>query len=532
MSTVYLFGAGASRGYRGSRTGVVPPLANDYFSTFRKLVIAADLEVKIGFMVNYIRDTRGISPEEQPTDFDENIEQIFAEIDRELRVTFDETPNAGDKDRVLKKFSLVKTHDQFVFWFAHVLNEIQNGSPCPIYSEMVNQISEGDTLLTFNWDTILDRVLYETGRWFPDDGYGISFDSLLDKKWRDCNSTSSFCKLLKLHGSTNWLGGYVTRNLQTGKRMWMADEKTVDSHWCVVDGSEWFSTYKDRWRPGYQPFSYFFPPNDPITDLPLMPVIIPPKEVKSFDEYASLFNPIWQKAQEALNEADKLVIIGYSFPPTDEHAFSLIDQFISKHEDKMIEIIDPFSEGVVERLRKHIGESVPITVHSATMAEYLGFQVIQEQPTEDEFEKIFNNSNDNQEDLSEDEKRGDFLLETLIFCNFNQHYFDLTTYDGGRYLDCLLSGEFATHVYGAYRSDVLQYRLDNIPIQLPDGETIKICLDNIWILLPIGPKPLTEEAIRETDISDLPNDVIEYVRKGYHCEDNELERFLRRFKAI
>jgi hypothetical protein len=64
MTTVYMFGAGASRGYRGSRTGVVPPLAKDYFSTFQKLAISADLEVKIGFIVNYVQDTRGISPQE------------------------------------------------------------------------------------------------------------------------------------------------------------------------------------------------------------------------------------------------------------------------------------------------------------------------------------------------------------------------------------------------------------------------------------------------------------------------------------
>lgn len=73
MSTVVILGAGASRGYSRSRTGVHPPLATNFFSTFAKLMIARDFEVKISDIVNYIRDTRGMPPEHQPTDFDENM---------------------------------------------------------------------------------------------------------------------------------------------------------------------------------------------------------------------------------------------------------------------------------------------------------------------------------------------------------------------------------------------------------------------------------------------------------------------------
>ena len=206
MATVYLFGAGASRGYRGSRTGVVPPLAKDYFSTFHKLAISADFEVKIGFIVNYVRDTRGIAPDEQPRDFDEDIERVFAEVDRELSSTFDGHADRSDMPSVVKRFGLVKTYDQFVFWFSHVLNEIQNGDPCKVSGTLLERIQKDDVLLTFNWDTILDRALYHTGRWFPDDGYGVRFDGLLDGSWRASKATSSSHLLLKLHGSTNWFG--------------------------------------------------------------------------------------------------------------------------------------------------------------------------------------------------------------------------------------------------------------------------------------------------------------------------------------
>src|SRR5690348_13004670 len=132
-ATVYILGAGASHGYYKSKTNVHPPLATNYFSTFYNLFISGDLAAKIGFIINYVKDTRGLSPEEQPMKFNEDIESIFAEIDRKLRASFDNT-KTSDPNHVVYSFSYVKAYDQFVFWFAHVLNEIQNGEICSIYS--------------------------------------------------------------------------------------------------------------------------------------------------------------------------------------------------------------------------------------------------------------------------------------------------------------------------------------------------------------------------------------------------------------
>ena len=77
---VYIFGAGASHGYEGSRTEVSPPLAGNFFSTFYRLLVSQDLEVKIGDIVNYLRDTQGIDPVDLPAKFDGNIETVFAEL--------------------------------------------------------------------------------------------------------------------------------------------------------------------------------------------------------------------------------------------------------------------------------------------------------------------------------------------------------------------------------------------------------------------------------------------------------------------
>ncbi len=534
MKTVYLLGAGASRGYRGSRTGIVPPLGKDYFSTFSKLGISADFEVKIGWIVNYVRDTRGIPPERQPTDFDENIESVFSEIDRELRAAFDESslparPELRSK-AVLQRFNLSRAYDQFVFWFSHVLNEIQNGGPCEIYLRLIEEAGANGVFITFNWDTILDRALSSTGRWFPDDGYCVAFDGLLDVWWRKPVDSTSAYKLLKLHGSTNWFGPYVTRHLQTGRRDWVATPATVARHWCLVDGSKWFATYKDRWRPGYTPYSYFFAPNDPIADLPLMPVIIPPKEEKAFGEYASIFQPVWETARQELKDADRLIIIGYSFPVTDDHAYSLLDAFVSGRSRKLIEVVEPHPEEVKKRIVEQIGRKADVMVHRQTLGGFLG--LLDERPGEaaSEHEQLFARKSRSVKVDSESELREDHLVGLLTYCNLHQTKFDLTTLDGRRYLECTLPGEFATHLYGTYHPEVRAYRLSNIPVKPKGVEIMNIRLEDIWIVHPLRDERITDEEISQVDISRVEPSLVEMIRRGYHCvDDRETEWFVRRF---
>src|SRR5215831_11410736 len=79
----YLFGAGASHSYDRSKTGVNPPLAAKFFPTFNQLDISGDLLVRIGDIVNYVRDTRGIPPLFFNM-WNENIEDFLSEIDNVL----------------------------------------------------------------------------------------------------------------------------------------------------------------------------------------------------------------------------------------------------------------------------------------------------------------------------------------------------------------------------------------------------------------------------------------------------------------
>lgn len=105
----------------------------------------------------------------------------------------------------------------------------------------------------------------------------------------------SDCKNLhKLHGSVNW---FVKKNSKFQK---------------VYCWDETFPPYKDSNRLFYTPFSVC---TDAKIPAGYLPVIVPPSMIKEYKVPVIL--KAWQDASDAIAVADKVIFIGYSFPPTD-----------------------------------------------------------------------------------------------------------------------------------------------------------------------------------------------------------------------
>jgi hypothetical protein len=416
MATVYIFGAGASYAYTTSPVGVQPPLARGFFQTYKALSISEDFEVRVGDIVNYVRDYYSIAPTDFDS-FDADAEQFMTRLDSRLREHAAKLSNKNMKaEEWANLVVLVKAYDQMIFLFAHILNEIQNGPLCRQYAQLVAQCSPLDTLVTFNWDTLLDQAIFADPRWFPDTGYGVIFRSILDEDWREPCSQESELTYLKLHGSTNWLVNYITYDLQTGERIMItprprpgfasiaADfnlrrrlngEVTIrpevhEVHrgssppprpgepeaqpCCFVQAAKPFRTYADRYRDGYGLFSYFFPPNEPEHDVPLMPLIVPPTKIKFYDEFAHILDPLWEAAVDACIRADKIVIIGYSLPQTDERARQLLRSAM-KAGDPEIRIVNPNPEPVITQLTDELGfNRHKVIAIAETFDEYLDLE--------------------------------------------------------------------------------------------------------------------------------------------------------------
>jgi len=402
---VAIVGAGASHGYTGSKTGVAPPLAKSIFSTFAKLDISHDLQVLIGQIICYVRDTRGV----QPLDFnswEEDIEKFLSEIHELLHRHQDAVKQGYARGEKVSYVPLAMVNDlykQCIFLFASIINEIQNGSPCEDYREFASRFSKEDAFVTFNWDTLLDRALYESGKWSPANGYGIKFLGFFNDGWLPDVPEIDGPLLIKLHGSTNWLMSYMTTHLQKGEFCFVnseADWASWKPH-CFINATKPYPTYHNRTKEGYEPFSYYYYPPDlplpdskpmpgkksiaitmnismpehgksgPLSDKCAYPMIIPPVQRKEYDLFPSM-KPLWNVAWQRIHAADQLEIIGYSFPPTDEQPWHMLTSAVRARSVPLnVILVDPYPERVTAKLQDALGDKIQLTVHKTTFAEYL-----------------------------------------------------------------------------------------------------------------------------------------------------------------
>jgi len=131
-----------------------------------------------------------------------------------------------------------------------------------------------NTIITFNYDCVLDDAVK---KWKVPVWYGFEKDSVEYDNSSTCaqGSTDQTLPILKLHGSVNWA--------ETEKR----------------DGKvKIFGSYAD------------------VLASESRPALIPPTWRKSF---TGALSQVWDTAVSALSEATRVIIIGFSMPPTDMH---------------------------------------------------------------------------------------------------------------------------------------------------------------------------------------------------------------------
>lgn len=173
------------------------------------------------------------------------------------------------------------------------------------------------TVITTNWDIMIERALRPTPTKRrpirPGFHYGNGAEMLKatsaypNSKYRENPLINGLVPLLKLHGSLNW----------------------AVEHGLLVK-------YGDL-RPAFRGDA----------------AIIPPLKTKFIPEWASA---IWKNASTNLQEADLVLIVGYSFPEYDTRILDLFDQAI-KNSPKQIHVFDPNAQKIIARLEqrwKHI----------------------------------------------------------------------------------------------------------------------------------------------------------------------------------
>src|SRR6266498_317122 len=196
----------------------------------------------------------------------------------------------------------------------HVYAGILSGKYCRPAPEQRN------TVITLNYDTLLEDALHDQNIKFS---YGLStnehtkvFFDPSAKCVTDTNEELDALRVLKLHGSVNWGGAR-----DEGEKLYV------------------FGNYADVRRAK----SY--------------PVLIPPTWRKVF---GGALTQVWGHARQAISQATRIVVIGFSIPPTDNHfkyllAAGLRDNISLKH----VFFINPderLRDNVFKIFRPELGE--------------------------------------------------------------------------------------------------------------------------------------------------------------------------------
>jgi len=195
-------------------------------------------------------------------------------------------------------------------------------------------ISEKDQIITFNYDLVLEKALWQRNIWSPLNGYvGVDkFAKEDDKKKLEEANKYSRIKIHKMHGSICWVKSDHSEHI-----LIKLDNK---ENWGFhFDGLEKMLEREPTGQFEGQISKGYVGKHDPPW---MLPSFVKPFERKEFYE-------IWKSALKVMSKTDELIIIGYSFRPEDSNSQLLI---ASLPDECNLILIDRHPEKIKERLEK------------------------------------------------------------------------------------------------------------------------------------------------------------------------------------
>ncbi|HPG40231.1 MAG TPA: hypothetical protein PLP19_14725 [bacterium] len=309
--TVYILGAGSSI---SSTKNLYPSIFGIFKKAWELEITSINKHVLSEYkeLDNYLRKTFGLSISDRYKKLD--YEKVFTFVDIEY-------------DKGYLKFGLLKQNLLTILEsvFMKLKNKLDPDQESE-YGRFIKAINPQDTIITYNWDVLLDdtlgREFFLNKTFYPKNNssksvnpngpnsYSFFITALKNDNYRykDLSQNGNFGFYLKLHGSVDW-------------------------HKC--ENSECKSFNKV--------FPTLFPLKERLCDECLEPTnteLIPPTLNKSISS-EPLIRKQWNIAIEELKLAEKLVFWGYGLPPTDFNTEWLIRQTRNSDNLKNIYIINP-----------------------------------------------------------------------------------------------------------------------------------------------------------------------------------------------
>lgn len=189
------------------------------------------------------------------------------------------------------------------------------------------------SVISLNYDVIVDNAMFSLSdrhqRMQPPD-YCVN---IATRRYADFCAEGTFGRLLKLHGSLNWLYCEKCRRLDLFVSEGMRTAKALDELYHTVPFKDAYSCRgtpcRDRGCDGF-----------------VSPILITPTYVKDYE------NPhikrVWEEAERSMKAADRAVIIGYSLPTDDVEIAMLFKRGLDHLPRQKITVVE-YVEGDINR---------------------------------------------------------------------------------------------------------------------------------------------------------------------------------------
>lgn len=214
-----------------------------------------------------------------------SVERVFSFLDVGER-----TYNSGTAFH--KAFSALKEDlEDFICWMIGIRSADKH---CEFLLDAINNLSEMDTIISFNWDTIADKTLH-----IRDLPQFSSYANMLRGQKFNVQQAAKEGQFLKLHGSLNWI---ACRNSSCRLHRQPAIPFDADSNM----------------PPAFDDVKRFEKCPECEAERPRR-MIVPPTSQKLIRK-GSFLHRLWLIAMHTLPRISTAIFIGYSFPDTDFYA--------------------------------------------------------------------------------------------------------------------------------------------------------------------------------------------------------------------
>ena len=327
---LFVLGAGATRGASFAHNPDVhclPPLDSDFFTQLQRIATRKHQAL----IHDVVRDTVNFFG----TNFGVTMETVFSTLENTHRIV----QFAGNRHGITAE-DLKSRRERLVQAIAIVMEEAlteagtsRQPRECGYHEHLVEQMRCGDSVVSFNYDCLLDTTLKKHGGHCWNARYGYCLPIGKDRSrltgydyWSPdavpLVSREQTLKVFKLHGSLHF------RYSPKKRRMHLKERPYTTQY-------------------GQLKFD-----------------IIPPESVKDYAQEP--FGQLWREASREIYRARTLVLVGYSFPRTDLHSAALFRVSVRNEGISTVVIVNP-DRDARQRIREILIRGIS---HDTRIVEY------------------------------------------------------------------------------------------------------------------------------------------------------------------